>query len=103
MLTRSKRSITVNRFSKIKKRNNFVFFSINRQACWELASQANYHNISGPQCGPDGSFSARQCDKTTSKCSCVTPSGIHIKGFQSQLEDENINCGKRFYFISNFL
>ncbi|CAF0765158.1 unnamed protein product [Adineta steineri] len=62
-----------------------------RQACWELSNQANFHNITGPSCSLDGSFYARQCDKTQSKCWCVTPTGLHITGFESGLE-ENVNC-----------
>lgn len=64
-----------------------------RQACWELSNQANLHNMSGPTCGLDGSFSGRQCDRSTSKCWCVTPTGIPITGFESTSE-ENVNCGR---------
>lgn len=81
------------RFNIREKSCMFEMSFVNRQACWDLANQANYHNISGPKCASDGSFYAQQCDKITSKCSCVTPSGIHIKGFQSRPE-ENVNCGK---------
>jgi hypothetical protein len=76
-----------------------IFF-FDRQACWELSNQANFHNISGPVCASDGSFYARQCDKSTSKCWCVTPTGIHISGFESRPE-ENINCGR--YLFDCFL
>jgi len=77
----------------ISKKYFFSFFI--RQACWELANQANFHNISGPVCAADGSFYARQCDILTSKCWCVTPTGIHIIGFESKPE-ENANCGRYF-------
>ncbi|CAF1098664.1 unnamed protein product [Adineta ricciae] len=60
-----------------------------RQACWELSNHANLHNITGPTCSLDGSFYARQCDKT--HCWCVTPTGLHINGFESR-PDENVNC-----------
>ncbi|CAF2052644.1 unnamed protein product [Rotaria magnacalcarata] len=66
--------------------------SASRQACWELLNEANFYNTSGPKCTPDGSFYARQCDKSQSKCWCVTPNGVRVSGFESQPE-ENVNCG----------
>jgi hypothetical protein len=76
---------------------NKIFFS-NRHACWELSNQANFHNLSGPTCSLDGSFYARQCDKIQSKCWCVTPTGIHITGFESKPE-ENVNCGTEIFLF----
>jgi hypothetical protein len=73
------------------KYDSFLF--VNSQACWELSNQANFHNISGPTCAPDGSFYGRQCDRSTAKCWCVTSSGIHVTGFESKPE-ENVNCGR---------
>ncbi|CAF2952145.1 unnamed protein product [Rotaria sp. Silwood2] len=67
------------------------FFFNNSQACWELLNEANFYNVSGPKCGLDGSFYARQCDISESKCWCVTSTGIRIDEFESKPE-ENVNC-----------
>ena len=56
--------------------------------------------MSGPTCGPDGAFYGRQCDKSTSECWCVTPTGIQITGFEST-PDENANCGMNFILFLN--
>ncbi|CAF0990296.1 unnamed protein product [Rotaria sp. Silwood1] len=66
--------------------------SASGQACWELLNEAKFYNISGPKCASDGSFYARQCDISQSKCWCVTSTGIRINGFESKPE-ENVNCG----------